>query len=159
MLGIKIDFLQVSNIYKEKFLNKEETTSFMQQVKQRVYNERIGHYNVAFNHLLNEFQNLVEAAYFNRKKQEALDIRNKLTKEKFKVSDILIVSDFFKRRNQNSISHTNDTELGFWGVDAKEYYKYKSKIEPLMQQILENIEKKEAIANVIALLKGIVEKR
>jgi hypothetical protein len=126
-------------IYRAKFLNKQENTALMQQVKQRHLNERLGFYNVAFNHLLNEFQNLVEAAFFDRKEQNALNIRNKLNEQGFEINKVLFVSDFFKRRNQNSISHTNYPELGFWGVSEKEYYEYRSKIIPLIKQIAKKV--------------------
>lgn len=126
-------------IYRFRFLNKEENTALMQQMKQRHLNEKLGFFNVAFNHLLNEFQNVVEAAYFEREEQTALNIRDKLNDEGFKVKDVLFVSDFFKRRNQNSISHTNYPELGFWGVSEKEYYQYKAKIIPLIKKIVKKI--------------------
>jgi hypothetical protein len=150
-----IDFKPVDNI---EMLNLLANTSLMQQIKQRHLNERLDYFNVAFNHLLNEFQNLVEAAFFNREKKDALEIRDKLTEEKFKVRDILLVSDFFKRRNQNSISHSNDPELGFWGVAETEYHEYKYKIEPIMQQLLVTIyQKQNLIGTVIHLL--LVSKR
>ena len=127
------------SIYRFRFLNKEENIALMQQIKQRHLNERLGFFNVAFNHLLNEFQNVVEAAYFERKEQNSLAIRDKLNSEGFKVKDVLFVSDFFKRRNQNSISHTNYPELGFWGVSEKEYYDYKAKIIPLIKKIIKKV--------------------
>ena len=122
-----------------EFLNKLENSSLLQQIKQRHLNEKLGFFNVAFNHLLNEFQNIVEAAYFNRRDKNALEIRDKLAEKGFKTKDILFVSDFFKRRNQNSISHTNHNELGFCGVSEKEYFIYKSKINPLIKTIYKQI--------------------
>jgi hypothetical protein len=140
MLNNKILLEEFKPIYGSRFLNKIESSSLLQQIKQRHLNEKLGFYNVAFNHLLNEFQNIVEAAYFNREEKNALDIRDKLTKEGFKTQEILFVSDFFKRRNQNSISHTNHNELGFWAVSEKEYFEYKNKILPLIKIISKRIE-------------------
>ena len=135
MLDNNICLTNFQPLYDSNMLNLVANTSLMQQIKQRHLNERLDSYNVAFNHLLNEFQNLAEAAYFNGVKQDALDIRNKLIEKKFKVKEILLVSDFFKRRNQNSISHSNDPELGFWGVSELEYKEYKEKIFPIMTKL------------------------
>lgn len=144
MLDGDISISPFTPVYKKGFLNEKENTSLMQQIKQRHLNERLDFFNVSFNHLLNEFQNIVEAAFFERKEQNSLSIRSKLTSEGFKVKDILFVSDFFKRRNQNSISHTNYPELGFWGVSEKEYHEYKARIEPLIKRIFKEIENKSS---------------
>jgi len=153
MLDKKVYLTDFQPVYNVEMLNLVANTSLMQQIKQRHLNERLDYFNVAFNHLLNEFQNLAEAAFFNREKKDALEIRDKLTEEKFKVRDILLVSDFFKRRNQNSISHSNDPELGFWGVAETEYHQYKCKIEPIMQQLLNRIyQKHNQIGNILHLL-------
>ena len=125
--------------YTYLMLNESENASLMQQIKQRHLNERLGLFNVAFNHLLNEFQNIFQSVFFNREEKNARKIKDKLIKEKFKVREILLVSDFFKRRNQNSISHSNNPELGFWGVSEKEYHQYKDGIEQLIQQVLNKI--------------------
>ena len=140
MLNHKVILEEFKPIYGVRFLNKIENSSLLQQIKQRHLNEKLGFYNVAFNHLLNEFQNVTEAAYFNRKEKNAKDIRDKLSQEGFKTDDILFVSDFFKRRNQNSISHTNHNELGFWAVSEKEYFEYKNKISPLIKFISKKID-------------------
>jgi hypothetical protein len=140
MLNSKILLEEFKPIYRSSFLNKIENSSLLQQIKQRHLNEKLGFYNVAFNHLLNEFQNIAEAAYFDRNEKNAKDIRNKLTTEGFKTQEILFVSDFFKRRNQNSISHTNHNELGFWAVSKNEYLEYKCKIIPLIKKIIKKID-------------------
>ncbi|MFD1552589.1 hypothetical protein DNU06_15535 [Putridiphycobacter roseus] len=139
MLNPNIILIDFKPMYGVRFLNKLENSSLLQQIKQRHLNEKLGFFNVAFNHLLNEFQNIVEAAYFNRKDKNALEIRDKLAQKGFKTNDVLFVSDFFKRRNQNSISHTNHNELGFWGVSEKEYFKYKKRIIPLIKIIFKKI--------------------
>lgn len=139
MLNTKILLNDFKPMYTNSFLNKIENSSLLQQIKQRHLNEKLGFFNVAFNHLLNEFQNIVEATYFERKDKTALEIRDKLTEKGFTTQDILFVSDFFKRRNQNSISHTNYNELGFWGVSEIEYYQYKSKITPLIKTIIKDL--------------------
>ena len=149
MLDKSVDLTDFHPIYDVEMLNAVANTSLMQQIKQRHLNERLDYFNVAFNHLLNEFQNLVEATFFNREKKDALEIRDKLIQEKFKVREILFVSDFFKRRNQNSISHSNDPELGFWGVAETEYHQYKDKIEPIMRQLLDKIYQKQNLIKKI----------
>jgi hypothetical protein len=131
-----LELIDFNPIYSVSLLNQDENTSLMQQIKQRHLNEKLDFFNAGFNHMLNEFQNIVEAVYFNKKKVDALAIRDKLIEKKHKVCEILFVSDFFKRRNQNSISHSNDPELGFWGVSEVEYKEYKEKIIPMIKYLI-----------------------
>ncbi|WP_395065671.1 hypothetical protein [Flavobacterium sp.] len=123
-------------IYSTNFLSQTNCIPLVQQIKQRVINEKIGFYNVCFNHLLNEFQNIFEMMFLDGKQKKALEITSEMSKNKFKVNDIKFISEFFDRRNQNSISHTNEQEIGFWGVGHNEYKKYKLKLEELIKEIL-----------------------
>lgn len=122
-------------IYPIEFLYQESCLPLLQQIKQRNVNEKLGFYNVCFNHLLNEFQNFFEMIFFDGKEKDASVIKSKMTESGFKFNDIKFVAEFFDRRNQNSISHTNKFDIGFWGVGKKEYENYKSKIEKITLDI------------------------
>lgn len=134
MIDFDVNIVDFEPIYGISILNKE--ISLMQQIKQRVINEKLGYFNVAFNHLLNEFQKLVEITYFEGNETNADSIWKKLSEKKFEVKEILKVYDFFKRRNQNSISHYNYSELGFWAVSETEYYEYKTDITRVIIKVL-----------------------
>ncbi len=127
--------IQFDKIYDFNFLSDSNCIPLVQQIKQRNINEKIGFYNVCFNHLLNEFQNLFEMIVLNGKKVTAKDIRDEMAKDGFLTSEIKFVTEFFDRRNQNSISHTNEQEIGFWGVGQEEYEKYKKKAEPIIRKV------------------------
>lgn len=127
--------IQFNKIYDFDFLSDSNCIPLVQQIKQRNINEKIGFYNVCFNHLLNEFQNLFEMIMLNCKKVTAKDIRDEMAKDGFTTTEIKFVTEFFDRRNQNSISHTNEQEIGFWGVGQEEYEKYKLNAEPIIRKV------------------------
>ena len=137
----KIINSQFELIYKNKFLN--DNVSLMQQIKQKVFYEKFGHYNVAFNNLLNEFHELFKLVYPNKNKSklDAKEIGEHMTVEKFDMDEILFVKDFFNRRNKNSISHPNDADLGFWGVSKDEYLSYKKKLIPILIKLERKLDK------------------
>ncbi len=126
-------------IYSAEYLNMDNSIAIMQQIKLRRVSERTSNFNVCFNHLLNEFQNLFEQVYFNSVQHTAKDITKKMSEEGYKSTEVRFVSDFFERRNNNSISHTNDNIIGLWGVTPEEYLKYKYKVLPLLASIYNKI--------------------
>jgi hypothetical protein len=87
---------------------------------------------VCFNHLLNEFQSLFERAYFAGDSKTALAITRKMAEENYSIDEIQLISNFFERRNQNSISHTNENDIGVWGVNLTEYTEYKKSVIPIL---------------------------
>lgn len=119
-------------VYNANFLNSNDSISLTQQIKLRKLNELLFNYNVCFNHLLNEFQSLFERAYFSGESKKALVITRKMAEKNYSVDEIQLISNFFERRNQNSISHTNENNIGVWGVNQMEYFEYKKKILPIL---------------------------
>jgi hypothetical protein len=134
-LDSSFSLVSFNRIYNPAFLSDAKCIPLVQQIKQRNINEKIGFYNVCFNHLLNEFQNLFEMAMFGGKQVTALEIRDKMAENGFKTTEIKFITEFFDRRNQNSISHTNEQEIGFWGVGQDEYESYKRNVEPIIEKI------------------------
>lgn len=119
-------------VYNASFLNSNDSISLTQQIKLRKLNELLFNYNVCFNHLLNEFQSLFERAYFSGESKTALVITRKMAEKNYSVDEIQLISNFFERRNQNSISHTNENNIGVWGVNQMEYFEYKKNILPIL---------------------------
>ena len=134
-LNNEYKLFEFDRIYDSDFLSKKSSVPLVQQIKQRNINEKLGNFNVSFNHLLNEFQSLFEMLFLNGKQVSALEIRNKMTEKGFTTSEIKFITEFFDRRNQNSISHTNELEIGFWSVEQSEYENFKSKLIPIIRKI------------------------
>ena len=122
-------------VYNPSFLNLNDSIPLTQQIKLRKLNELLLNYNVCFNHLLNEFQSLFERAYFSGVSKTALAITRKMAEENYSIDEIQLVSNFFERRNQNSISHTNENDIGVWGVNLAEYTEYKIYILPILAKL------------------------
>lgn len=112
--------------------------SFIEQIRQRVYTERQGHFSIALNHLLNEIQLaccILEArdikSYdepatkaFLTTKGIANPIRNK-------------ISNLFNRRNSNPISHPGSDTRVAWAVEKEEYMEYRKYVGLAMKAISE----------------------
>lgn len=62
-----------------------------------------------------------------------------MSDEGYKSTEIRFVNDFFERRNNNSISHTNDNIVGVWGVGPEEYHEYKYRGLPLLASMYNKI--------------------
>ena len=119
-------------VYNTSFLNLDDSISLTQQIKLRKLNEILLNFNVCFNHLLNEFQSLFERAYFSGESKTALAITRKMAEKNYSVDEIQLISNFFERRNQNSISHTNENDIGVWGVNSVEYAEYRNNVLPIL---------------------------
>ena len=114
-------FYDIDSLNKHNLLN--------QQVKLKVYNLNRGLYNVAFNHLLNEFDTLFSIKYFNENNNNRtrLEVTQRMIEEKYFHDEIMFVADFYDRRNNNSISHASKKEYGYWSVSKDEYLEYEKK--------------------------------
>lgn len=122
-------------VYNASFLNLNDSIPLTQQIKLRKLNELLLNYNVCFNHLLNEFQSLFERVHFAGESKTALAITRKMAEENYSIDEIQLISNFFERRNQNSISHTNENDIGVWGVNLTEYTEYKKSILPILTKL------------------------
>lgn len=132
------DSFQLNNfrpIYDSAFLSDDNCVALIQQVKQRVVGEKLGFYNVCFNHFLNEFQYFFEIKHMDSKEVTSLEIKNKMNDLGHKLAEVKFITDFFERRNQNSISHTNKPDIGFWGVSKQEYLHYNENLLPIIEKI------------------------
>ena len=65
----------------------------------------------------------------------ALAITRKMAQENYNIDEIQLISNFFERRNQNSISHTNQNDIGVWGVNSIEYTEYKNNVLPILTKL------------------------
>jgi hypothetical protein len=58
-----------------------------------------------------------------------------MAEENYRIDEIQLISNFFERRNQNSISHTNENDIGVWGVNLVEYTQYKKNVSPILTKL------------------------
>jgi hypothetical protein len=99
----------------------------IEQIKQRVFNERIGSYSVALNHLLNELHGICYVIDNNSKKSKEYDVNQvvKFLQAQSIPHDLCIgVRKLFDRRNTNQISHPGSENFIAWSVSRTEYLEY-----------------------------------
>jgi hypothetical protein len=101
------------------------TLDITEQIKYRIIFETSKDYSRAFNHLLNEFHNIIyhldKKCKIKMKKYDQNNVKNYLLLIWYVESTYIIeVWNFFDRRNKNNISHWN------WiSIEKEEYIKYK----------------------------------
>jgi hypothetical protein len=62
-----------------------------------------------------------------------------MAEDNFKTEEITFVCNFFERRNQNSVSHTNTNDIGLWAVGQTEYFEYKMQVSPLIEKLFKKL--------------------
>jgi AbiA family abortive infection protein len=123
--------------YQQTFIIKSQT-NIIEQIRLRVFSEKIDSYSVALNHLLNEIHAI--CIYLdtpnNKNKYEADDVVNYL-KTRFVPHDICVgIRNLFDRRNRNTISHPSSDNKVAWGVKKEEYFEYREAVGRCLKLIL-----------------------
>lgn len=111
--------------------------SFIEQVRLRAYNEKLGNYSVALNHLLNELHFIccfIEKEDIIKYKSTSVD--NFLHNRHIENADRIKVRNLFDRRNNNTVSHPGDDDRIAWGVGENEYFMYKKTVASVLSKIL-----------------------
>lgn len=110
--------------------------SFIEQIRQRVYTERQGHYSVALNHLLNEVQLaccVMEGKDIKTYKEP--DVKVYLTTKGLDNTTRTNISNLFDRRNNNPVSHPGSDSRVAWAVEKTEYLDYKAYVAKTLETI------------------------
>jgi AbiA family abortive infection protein len=122
------------DIKKMKSLVKQ--VSFIEQIRQRIYSERQGHFSISLNHLLNEIQlacYIMEGkdikTYSEPNVEAFLTLKGLDNPTKTKISNL------FNRRNNNPVSHPGSDSRVAWAVDKTEYNDYKTFVAKTMETI------------------------
>ena len=108
----------------EKLLPTKEV---IEQVRLRVFNERIGSYSVALNHLLNELHGICYQIDSNGKKNKDYDANQVvqfLQTQGISHHLCIGVRKLFDRRNTNQVSHPGSDNFLAWSVSNSEYQQY-----------------------------------
>jgi AbiA family abortive infection protein len=122
------------DLKKMKTLTKQ--VSFIEQIRQRVYTERQGHYSVALNHLLNEVQLafcVLEGKDIKTYKEP--DVDTYLTTKGLDNPTRTKISNLFNRRNNNPVSHSGSDSRVAWAVEKAEYSDYKINVAKTLETI------------------------
>ena len=112
--------------------------TLMQQIKMLTLAETEGKYNLAFNHLLNIyhyycFTNDPNAGVL--KKYNQINVTDFLDSLGLSIKQLNFSMQFFDRRNKNNISHPGEELMESWAVNKKEYFRYKTKLNVLLNKI------------------------
>lgn len=99
----------------------------IEQLRHRVFNERISSFSVALNHLLNELHGICYQFDGNEKKSKDYDANQVvqfLQRESVSHEVCIGVRRLFDRRNTNQISHPGSANFLAWSVSEAEYWQY-----------------------------------
>lgn len=100
----------------------------IEQIKHRVFNERIESYSVALNHLLNELHGIcfqIDGNVGNKSKDyDANQVVQFLQTQGISHRICIGVRRLFDRRNTNQVSHPGSANFLAWSVSELEYWQY-----------------------------------
>ncbi|MDO9577461.1 MAG: AbiA family abortive infection protein [Candidatus Cloacimonadales bacterium] len=102
-------------------------TEVIEQVRHRVFNERIGSYSVALNHLLNELHGIcyqIDSNVNKSKDYDANKVVQFLQAQGISSQVCIGVRKLFDRRNTNQVSHPGSENFLAWSVSKLEYQQY-----------------------------------
>ena len=99
----------------------------IEQIRHRVFNERIGSFSVALNHLLNELHGIcfkIDENGSKSKDYDANQVVQFLQSQGISHSICVGVRRLFDRRNTNQVSHPGFANFLAWSVSEAEYWQY-----------------------------------
>ncbi|MBP8000601.1 MAG: AbiA family abortive infection protein [Chloroflexi bacterium] len=102
-------------------------TDVIEQIRHRVFNERIGSYSVALNHLLNELHGIcyqIDDIGKKSKEYDANQVVQFLQTQGISHHVCIGVRRLFDRRNTNQVSHPGSANFLAWSVSQLEYLQY-----------------------------------
>jgi len=123
------------DIKKMALLTKQ--VSFIEQIRQRIYTERQGHYSISLNHLLNEIQLaccILESKDIKTYRES--EVTTYLTLKGLDNSTKTKISNLFNRRNNNPVSHPGSDSRVAWAVEKTEYHEYKTFVAKTLETII-----------------------
>ena len=148
-----INFKEIIRCFEKKIIDKNgyygielenlkeivQKQEILEQIRLRRLNEKIGNYQLALNHLVNEFQSIIftlDNTSKAKKEYTANDIRKFLNNEDISRNDIIIIINMFDRRNNNLISHSGTEKDIYKYLTKEEYYIFKNTIKRILNELL-----------------------
>ncbi|MBN1933127.1 MAG: hypothetical protein JW934_00605 [Anaerolineae bacterium] len=99
----------------------------IEQIRHRVFNERISSHSVALNHLLNELHGIcyqIDGDGNKSKDYDANQVVQFLQRQGISHQICIGVRKLFDRRNTNQVSHPGSANFLAWSVSQSEYQQY-----------------------------------
>lgn len=117
-------------------LKKQE---ILEQIRLRIQNEKIENYQLALNHLVNEFQSIIfeidDNPQKNKKEYKLTSIRNYFNKKNIDRTKVLKIIGMFDRRNNNLISHSGTEKDIYKNLTCEEYKEYKETVKRIFKTL------------------------
>ncbi len=116
-------------------------TSVIEQIRYRVFNERIGSYSVALNHLLNELHGICYQIDGNGNKSRDYDANQVvqfLQTQGIPHNLCIGVRRLFDRRNTNQVSHPGSANFLAWSVTQSEYWQYQQIVSKCLGALIKS---------------------
>lgn len=148
MQDIISNFLETSSVspslgYYELNASQIEKISSMpdviEQIRYRVYSEKLGSCSVALNHLLNELHGicyLIDVNKDDNKKYDADEVINFLQSQGVSHEICIGVRRLFDRRNTNQVSHPGSAIFLAWSVTSFEYNEYRTIVAQCLKTLM-----------------------
>ena len=149
------------NFYDIKDFRKD--INITEQIRLRVYHEKLEDYSIALNHLLNEFHaicRMYDIDYKDKNYNEK-NVSKFLGKVKVNSEARTKIRNLFDRRNKNPISHPGSDEVVAWAVTKDEYFDYKKYVRKCLKFIIAKVQKEKKIKNTMIsnLISSLIEKK
>jgi hypothetical protein len=112
----------------------------IEQMRHRVFNERINSYSVALNHLLNELHGIcyqIDGNGDKSKDYDANQVVQFLQAQGIPNSICIGVRRLFDRRNTNQVSHPGSANFLAWSVSQSEYWQYHRIVSECLDVLIE----------------------
>ena len=112
----------------------------IEQMRHRVFNERINSYSVALNHLLNELHGIcyqIDGNGDKSKDYDANQVVQFLQAQGIPNSICIGVRRLFDRRNTNQVSHPGSANFLAWSVSQSEYWQYHQIVSECLDVLIE----------------------
>ncbi|RUT06774.1 hypothetical protein DSM106972_030310 [Dulcicalothrix desertica PCC 7102] len=113
-------------------------SNVIEQIRLRIFNEKIYSYSVGLNHLLNEIHAVCMCfdTIKQKTKYEADDVVDFLTSKAIPHEICISIRNLFDRRNRNTVSHPSISDKIAWGVTKEEYVEYREVVGKCLKLIL-----------------------
>jgi len=114
----------------------------IEQIRHRVFNERIDSYSVALNHLLNELHGIcyqIDRYGDKSKEYDANQVVHFLQAQGISHNIFIGVRRLFDRRNTNQVSHPGSANFLAWSVSQSEYRQYRQIVSDCLGILIRSV--------------------
>ena len=126
------------NLLKTKIHNILDMPFVIEQIRYRVFNERIKYYSVALNHLVNEIHGICFGLEKPSKPKDydSNKVIEFICSRGVPLENCISIRNLFDRRNINQVSHPGSEENITWSVTAHEYNEFRKEVGKCLAKLL-----------------------